>query len=73
MIASYNVERFDSVTFAQLKKIGFTSELLQFLSAYGISKDQVTEFCERAADDNLKLDVVVAGILNDRAEAQAAE
>jgi len=72
MIESYNVERFDRVTHKQTKEIGFTSELLAFLAAYKITKDEITEVFERAGDENQTLETAMGEILQNRGGAPAA-
>jgi FKBP-type peptidyl-prolyl cis-trans isomerase (trigger factor) len=73
MIQSYGVERFDEVTAKQLKEVGFTSELMEHLASQGVTKDQVTEAMERAADENVKLDALIGGIVQVKPEVQAEE
>lgn len=73
MIESYGVERFDEVTAKQLKEVGFTSELMEHLASQGVTKDQVTEAMERAADENVKLDALIGGIVQVKPEVQAEE
>lgn len=73
MIEKYQVERFDEITAKQLKEVGFTSELMEFLASQGVTKDQVTEAFERAADENLKLDAIIGGILQVKPEVAPVE
>lgn len=67
MIESYGVERFDEVTAKQLKEVGFTSELMGHLASCGVTKDEVVAAFERAADENLKLDALIGGIVMEKA------
>lgn len=71
MVEHYGVERLDEVTAKQLKEAGFTAELLEFIASQGATKDEVSDFCDRAADENLKLDAILGGIA--QAKAKAAE
>lgn len=71
MIEKYQVERFDEITAKQLKEIGYSSELMEFLASQGVTKDQVTEAFERAGDENLKLDAIIGGILQVKPAVEA--
>ncbi len=69
MVEHYGVERLDEVTAKQLKEAGFTAELLEFIASQGATKDEVSDFCDRAADENLKLDAILGGIAQAKAKA----
>lgn len=73
MIEHYGVERLDEVTAKQLKEVGFTSELMEFIASQGATKDEVSDFCDRAADENLKLDAILGGIAQSKAKAETAQ
>lgn len=62
MIESYGVERFDEVTAKQMQEVGFTPEFVEYLTAQGVTKDEVVAAYEKFGDENVKLDALMATI-----------
>ena len=62
MIESYGVERFDQVTAKQMQEIGFSTEFVEYLTAQGVTKDEVVLAYEKFGDENVKLDALMATI-----------
>lgn len=65
-MVNYGVERLDLITAQMILDMGYSSELVAYLTSENVKLDEVKDAVEAVADKNIKVDALVGNILGSR-------